>query len=303
MEDIKAIDVRNAVFYVRKTKLFKPFAQHYETQVLLKTTWKGVVLKMGLKPGEEWLAQAAPLHDTTEGLIKEMDEAGVELCFMDQMKMWSWHDHKVSIDVPIDLLDEVVAESKGRIVPGGSYNPFQIKESLEELERGFKEHGFKFVWFHPCGYGLSFDDRRNYPLYAKCQELGLPVAFQTGQTAEQVPFSMGHPCNADWVALDFPDLKIILSHTGYPWVHEWISMIWKHPNVYGWINGYFPKDLDPAIVKFMDTRGRDKVMWGTNGMGYARCKGEFMELPMRDENKKKILRNNAIEVFKLNVKP
>jgi len=73
--------------------------------------------------------------------------------------------------------------------------------------------------------------------------------------------------------------------------------------VYGWINGYFPKDLDAAIVKFMDTRGRDKVMWGTNGMGYARCKGEFMELPIRDENKKKILRDNAIEVFKLNVKP
>ena len=101
------------------------------------------------------------------------------------------------------------------------------------------------------------------------------------------------------VAVEFPALTIVLTHTGYPWVHEWISMCWKHPNVYGCINGCYPKDLDPAIIKFMDTRGRDKVMWGTNSWGLKRCKEEFLELDLREECKKKIPRENAIRVFKL----
>jgi predicted TIM-barrel fold metal-dependent hydrolase len=133
--------------------------------------------------------------------------------------------------------------------------------------------------------------------------LEVPVAFQTGQAAEPVPCEGGRPYYADIVAIDFPKLKIILTHTGWPWVEEWISMVWKHPNVYGCINGYMPKDLDSAIVKFMDSRGREKVMWGTNGWFISRNKKEFMELPLRYENKKKVLRENAIQLFNLQIKP
>ena len=73
----------------------------------------------------------------------------------------------------------------------------------------------------------------------------------------------------------------------------------RHSNVYGNIDAYMPSDLDPAQVKFMDGRGRDKVFWATNALGFARCKKEFLELPNRDEAKRKILRENAIKVFKL----
>ena len=105
------------------------------------------------------------------------------------------------------------------------------------------------------------------------------------------------------VAVEFPELKIVLTHTGYPWIEEWISMCWRHPNVYGCINAYYPKDLDPAIVKFMDGAGREKVLWGTNSWSLKRCKEEFMELPIRDECKKKVLRDNAIKVFDLDLEP
>ena len=92
---------------------------------------------------------------------------------------------------------------------------------------------------------------------------------------------------------------MILTHTGWPWIDEWMSMVWKHPNVYGNIGAYFPSALDPALVRFMDTRGQDKVLWATNGFGMTRCKKEFLELPIRDETKKKVLRENALKVFKL----
>jgi len=301
MQDIKAIDIQNRPFSVRIEELHKPFSETYEMKVLSKTIWRGPILKMGLKPGEEWKAMASLWPGSVEKLIEEMDEVGVELVFMDQLKLWSYRENRMAVEVSIEEMDKIVQEGKGRIIPGGGYNPFRIKESLRELEIAVKEHGFKYVWYHPGTYGIALNDRRNYPLYAKCEELGIPITIQTGHAAEPVPCEGLRPYYIDIVAIDFPDLTIVLTHTGYPWVHEWISMCWKHPNVYGCINGYYPKDLDPAIIKFMDTRGRDKVMWGTNSWGLKRCKEEFMELPIRDESKRKILRENAIRVFKLNL--
>ena len=107
---------------------------------------------------------------------------------------------------------------------------------------------------------------------------------------------------ADEVAMEFPDLTIVLTHTGWPWVTEWMSMLWRHPNVYGNIGAYMPRFLDPALVRFMDREIQYKVMWATNGMGLTRCKQQFLELPISDETKQRVLRENAIEVFKLPTK-
>ncbi len=303
MDDIRAIDIQNKKFTVRPNPYFKAMTETYEHRVTLQGAFKGHLLKSGFKPGEEWKATTRFMPGSVPNMLQEMDEMGVDLIFIDQFKLWSYREHRMPVVVTLEALDEIVAESAGRIVPGGSYNPFQIRESLQELEIGIKEHGLKYVWFHPITYGIGLNDRRNYPLYAKCQELGIPVAVQAGHAAEPVPCEGGRPYYMDIVALDFPELKIVLTHTGFPWIQEWISMCWKHPNVYGCINAYYPKDLDPAIVKFMDGRGRDKVMWGTNGFSLTRCKQEFMELPIRDESKKKVLRDNAIKVFNLDLTP
>ncbi len=304
MDDIKAIDIQNRIFSVRPDPYFKLMHDTYEARIQEQTTFKGIIIKMGLKPGDDVLkARMSSWPGSVPKLLEQMDKVGVESVFIDQFKLWSYHEHRMPVVVPLEVMDEIVRESSGRIVPGGGYNPFRIKESLEELEVGVKEHGLKYVWAHPITYGVPLDDRRNYPLYAKCQELGIPVTIQVGHSAEPVPCEGGRPYYMDIVALDFPELKIVLTHTGWPWVQEWISMCWKHPNVYGCINAYYPKDLDPAIVKFMDGHGRDKVMWGTNSFSLKRCKEEFMELAIRDECKRKVLRENAIRVFNLDLKP
>ena len=77
-------------------------------------------------------------------------------------------------------------------------------------------------------------------------------------------------------------------------------MIWRHANVYGMINAYMPSGLEPATVKFVDSpRGRDKVLWGSHGFGMTRWKKEFLELPISDATKRKVLRDNPLKVFKL----
>jgi len=296
--DIMAIDTMSRPFYC-DPELAKPMFKCWEVQQMVKGTFAGVLRRSCIKPGEEWKVLGMMGPGSVAGVVEEMDEVGVQYIFIDASKVWSRHDHYLWADYSIDLIKRLVDESSGKFIGGASYNPFRIKESLEEIDKAVEAYGCKYIFAHPISFGLRPDDRKMYPLYAKCLELGIPCSFQVGHSAEALPSESGHPMYADEVAMDFPDLTIILTHTGFPWIHEWISMIWRHNNVYGNIGAYYPSDLDPAIVKFMNGRGQDKVMWATNGFGLIRCKKEFIELPMNDEAKRKVLRDNAMKVFKL----
>jgi hypothetical protein len=299
MNDIKAIDGM-LMYHYCNPQITQDSFKYYEFQIMAQTTFGGVLKRLAPKPGEEWKVLGAGCKFSVDEMVAEMEQVGVEYGIMPALKVWSQRDHGLMMDHSVEKIAEVVEKAKGRIIGGVGYNPFKIKESLEEIEVAVKEHGFKYVWFHPISFGLRPDDRRCYPLYAKCLELGIPVGMQVGHSAEPLTSEPGHPMNADNVALDFPDLAIILTHTGWPWIDEWCSMIWRHPNVYGMINAYMPSGLYPATVQFMDSpRGRDKVLWGSHSYGLERTKKEFLELPIRDDTKKKVLRDNAIKVFHL----
>jgi predicted TIM-barrel fold metal-dependent hydrolase len=215
--------------------------------------------------------------------------------------MWSYyHHHEFIMDYPVEPIAEAVTASGGRIIGTASYNPFRITESLAEVDHAVRELGFGYVWFHPLSYGLAPNDRRFYPLYAKCMELGIPVGFQVGHSAEVLPSDCGRPMLADDVAIEFPELRINLSHTGWPWVDEWCSMLWRHPNVYGDISAYYPHSLDDRLLDFMDSsRGRHKVLFGTNGLGLERCKAEFVDLDIGEDTKHAVLHDNAVRFFGL----
>jgi hypothetical protein len=76
-------------------------------------------------------------------------------------------------------------------------------------------------------------------------------------------------------------------------------MVSKHRHVYMDISAHLPRYLDPSIVQFMDTRGQDKVLFGTNAFGLKRCKQQFLEMKLKEETKRKVLRENACRVFNL----
>ena len=298
LKDVQAIDTMCRVFYC-EPEIVKPHFDFYEFRTMAYGTFGGVMKKLGIAPGEEWKVVASLYKPSFEAMLAEMDEIGVEKVFMDATKMWSFRHKALMADYSLELVADRVRQGKGRVVGGLSYNPFEIKKSLEDIEKGVKEYGFKYVWFHPISFGLAPNDKKCYPLYGKCLELGIPVTFQVGHSAEPLPSEVGHPMYADEVAIDFPDLKMVLTHTGWPWVEEWISMLWRHPNVYGNIGAYFPKDLSPALVEFMGGRGQNKVLWATNGFGLTRCKKELVELPISDGAKRKVLRDNAANLFNL----
>jgi predicted TIM-barrel fold metal-dependent hydrolase len=235
-----------------------------------------------------------------EAAVAQLDATGCDAVVLACLKMYSYRSHhQLIMDMPEEVVAEAVAQEPSRFIGAAGYNPWRIDESLRRIEMFVREFNFKYVYFHPITFGMAPNDRRCYPLYAKCVELGIPVGMQVGHSAEPLPSDVGRPMLVDDVAIDFPDLKINLSHTGWPWTGEFISMLWRHPNVYGDISAYFPKTLDPELVRAMDRQLRHKVMLGTNGFPLDRCLAELDELPLRDETKVRICRDNAAEFLGL----
>jgi uncharacterized protein len=99
----------------------------------------------------------------------------------------------------------------------------------------------------------------------------------------------------DTIACDFPELKIIGIHTGWPWVEEMISVAWKHPNVYIGSDAYAPKFWKPEFVQFINSWGQDKVLFGTDFpiIDFERATREINELGLTEDSKQRLLWKNT----------
>ncbi|WP_019873008.1 amidohydrolase family protein [Sporichthya polymorpha] len=298
--EFPTIDIMNHPVEVDRS-LGTDIFQFEEFKIMTRTTFKSVF--GGVTPDPEVLRQAAALqgHADVAECVQDMDRLGYSTLVVCATKMWSFrHHHQLILDYSLADVQDLAKQAPDRVLAAASFNPFDITASLAEIDRAVREHDLRYVWFHPQGFGLPPNDRKFYPLYGKCAELGIAVGFQVGHSAEVLPSDVGRPMLADDVAIDFPDLRINLSHTGWPWVDEWCSMLWRHPNVYGDISAYFPKSLDERLVRFMNSsRGRDKVLFGTNGLGLERCKLEFLELPLSDKTRHAVLHDNAVRFLNL----
>jgi predicted TIM-barrel fold metal-dependent hydrolase len=282
MEDIKAVDVMNYPF----------------TEELVEKWWTGS-LEMKLMRDTMFKGKIPFMMCTPEEYIAEMDKLGYDKIFVAMPRMYSYHRKELLVNFTLEEVYETIKDYPDRLIGMAPYNPLQIMDSVRTIERAVKEFGFKGVYAHTLGQGIPPNDKSMYPCYAKCVELGIPFSIQLGHSLEVLPSDPGRPIHLDQVALDFPELSIIGSHTGWPWCEELIALAWKHPNVYLDVSAHLPKYLDPAIIRFMDSRGQKKCLFGTNGIGLARCKEQFMELSIKDETKKAVLRDNAMRVFKL----
>lgn len=241
-----------------------------------------------------------PQYDSIEAMIAKMDEAGVGKVFITQCKMWSYRNKWMYMDTKLEEVAQYTRRYPDRFVGLAGYNPFRIKESLQEIDRAVKEYGFKGVYIHIYGFDIPLHDSKMYPLYAKCDELKIPVSLQVGHVLEAMPSEHARPIYLDRIASDFPDLKIIGAHTGWPWVEELISVCYKWDNVYFGVDAWMPKYMKPEIIHYINSRmGQDRCLWGTNGLPWKESLDQWEEMKLREETKKKLLRDNAVELFGL----
>ena len=238
---------------------------------------------------------------SVEEYVAIMDELSIEMAFIPTFKMGSYYKKQTLIwDPSIDEARKIVDKRPDRFRGLYGINPYLKREGIIELEIAVKDHGFVGAHMHPYGFA-PFNDRIWYPFFDTCEALGIPLLSQIGHSGELMPSSYGRPILIDDVALDFPALKIIACHTGWPWVEELIALAWKHPNVYIATSAHLPRYWDPALVHFINTRGQDKVLWATDWpiTTPERNLSQIEELNLREVPKAKLLRDNALKVFPL----
>jgi predicted TIM-barrel fold metal-dependent hydrolase len=241
---------------------------------------------------------------TDEQMLRLMDESGIERAFLIATKCGrlglpgSWH-------LPYEWVANAVKRHPQRFYGLAGLDPTEGMEGVRALERAVKDMGFIGAHFYPHWFELPPDHARWYPFYAKCVELDIPVQLQVGQsliyTPEQRLRSVGRPITLDPVACDFPELKLVGIHVGIPWTDEMIAMAWKHPNVYIGCDAHSPKYWPASFIQYINTYGQDKVIFGTDYpvLDFKRTRDEIEALKLRPEPKKKLLRDNALRIYKL----
>lgn len=201
--------------------------------------------------------------------------------------------------------DEVagfVAQAPDRLVGVASVDLRRPLQAVRELRRCVKELGFRGLRVLPWLWELPPDDRRYYPLYVECVELGVPFCLQVGHAGPLRPSEPGRPIPyLDRVACDLPELTIVGGHTGYPWTTEMIALATKYENVFIDTSAYKPSRYPDELVAYMRRHGRRKVLFGSNFpmIQPADCVAQVDDLGLDDEARALFLHQNAERVFGL----
>ncbi len=177
---------------------------------------------------------------------------------------------------PADELNEAVA----RLVAADpqtfagfgtvSLEPLRIRRTLDQVAR-VAELGLIGVNTQPSFFGLPMTDRRLYPAFARCEELGLIVCLHTGVNyTTAYPIANDHPLQLDEVACHFPDLVLVACHAGWPWTGDLVAVMRKHPNVYADFGGLAPKYVGEdgtgwsVMRRFLDSLLAGQVLFATD---------------------------------------
>jgi uncharacterized protein len=231
-----------------------------------------------------------------EFTIGEMDRAGVRLGLVS-----AWCGPQGDL-ISNDEVAAFVSRYSGRLAGIAMADLYRPMEAVRELRRCVRELGFKGLRIVQWLWNLPPTDRRYYPLYAECVELGVPVCLQTGHTGPLRPSEPGRPIPyIDEAALDFPELKIVCGHIGYPWTVEMIAVATKHPNVFIDTSAYTAKRYPAELVQYMKRNGKTKVLFGTNYpmVTASQCLQDLDSLGLDEEVRRLFLSGNAEKVFGL----
>jgi predicted TIM-barrel fold metal-dependent hydrolase len=188
------------------------------------------------------------------------------------------------------------------LIPFCNINPFLVADLPGELDRLVNEMGFKGMKLYPTYQHFFPNSNRLYPLYAKAEELGIPVMLHTGSSVfKGARMKFGDPLYLDDVAVDFPDLTLLMVHSGRGFWYDRAFFLAKlHPNLYMEIAGLPPQKL---LTYFPDLeRLADKVIFGSDwpGMPFIGRNIQLIrELPLQEETIEKILGGNAARILGL----
>jgi hypothetical protein len=208
-----------------------------------------------------------------------------------------------------DEIAELAAENADAIIPFASIDPARGAEGVAEARRLLQDKGVKGFKFHPSLQGFHPNDPTAYPLYEVIAEHKVPAIFHTGHTGVGanvrggggIRLKYSNPMDVDDVAVDFPDLPIVLAHPSFPWQDEALSVALHKPNVYIDLSGWSPKYFPANLIQYANTLLKHKMLFGSDYPMITPDKwlADFEKAGFRDEVRPLILKENAARLLKL----
>jgi predicted TIM-barrel fold metal-dependent hydrolase len=210
----------------------------------------------------------------------------------------------VGIDDSNEVHLRAVKEHPERFFASYDANANNGMEEVRKIERLYKDYNLKAVTAFPSGIcpQAAINDKKWYPIYAKCVELDIPICPCAGIPGPRLPAEPQKVEHLDEVCWFFPELKIVTRHGCEPWEDLAVKLMLKYPNLYYMTSAFAPKYYPKAIVDYANTRGADKILYAgyfPMGISLERIFGDMPNVPFKEHVWPKFLYENAVKVFKL----
>jgi len=193
-----------------------------------------------------------------ETMISQMDDAGIAKSII------------YAVEAPIvyasnEYVNKLCAKFSDRLIGFASVDPL-AGNAIEILDHAVNKLGLKGLKLHPPLQNFFINDEKVFPVYEKALELNIPVVFHVGTTpfGSLCRLSQANPLLVDDVAVEFPGLRIMLTHLGTLWHNESFMVVEKNPNVFIDTAAYLYEIKDLLTLNLIDRIGADKIIFGTD---------------------------------------
>ena len=231
------------------------------------------------------------LGDRIKYTLEQMDQHNVERAL-------------IGVSLTDDVAQRALRDHPDRFLASCGTDPNRGMEDLRDIVRMHESYDLKAVSAFPSGCvpQVPIDDKRFYPVYAKCCELDIAIFTCVGVPGPRLPMAPQHVERIDEVMWFFPELKFVMRHGAEPWEELAVKLMLKWPNLYYSTSAFSPRYYPKAIVDYANTRGADKILYAgyfPMGLSLERIFADMPEVPFRDSVWPKFLRENALKVLGL----
>jgi predicted TIM-barrel fold metal-dependent hydrolase len=232
-----------------------------------------------------------PEADPIKVVLGEMDHFGIERAM-------------VGVNFERSTSTQALKDHPDRFFGSYEVNPNLGMKGVRDLVRAYEELGIKAASAFPAGMSpqVPINDKKLFPIYAKCIELDIPICCTTGVPGPRVPMACQKTELIDEVCWFFPELKFVMRHGAEPWDDLAVKLMLKWPNLYYSTSAFAPRYYPESIIRYANSRGADKIMYAgyfPMGLSLERIFTEMPKVNFKDEVWPKFLRENAVRVFGL----
>jgi uncharacterized protein len=229
------------------------------------------------------------------------DPIGVTLAEMDR---WGIDRALIGVGDRAGIGAEALRRHPERFIPSTQADPNEGMKGIRRLVELYETFGIRAVGVFPAGTfpQVPINDKKMYPIYAKCVELSIPLFCCAGVPGPRLKAACQHVELIDEVMFDFPDLVFVTRHGCEPWTELAVKLMLKWPGLHYSTSAFAPKYYPKDIVDYANTRGADKVIYAgyfPMGLSLERIMTEMPSVGFKDEVWPKFLRTNALRVLGL----